>query len=79
MNIRGEAPQDMLCIITLTDTASGKIANTLQVSGTFHERVFLPGTRQAPPMTLTAKCQGKIVAKVENPKLGEVNLGNIKP
>lgn len=79
MNIRGETPPNISCVITLNDKATGKVANTFKVSGPFQERVFMPGAWRAPPMTLTAVCEGETVAVVENPQLGEVNLGNIKP
>lgn len=79
MNIRGETPPNISCVITLNDKATSKVANTFQVSGLFQERVFLPGAWQAPPMTLTAVCGGKTVAVIDNPQIGEVNLGNIKP
>lgn len=79
MNIRGQTPPETSCLITLTDNVSGKVANTFNVSGSFREGVFFPGTSRAPPMTLKADCDGKTVKVVENPKLGEVNLGNLQP
>lgn len=79
MNIRGETPPNIPCIITLTDTASGSVANTFTVSGPFREAVFFPGAWRAPQMTLRAECGGKTLMVVENPRLGEVNLGNLKP
>ncbi len=79
MNIRGETPPETPCVIILTDKASGKVANTFNVSGPFRESVFFPGTWRAPPMTLKADCEGKTVKVVDNPNLGEVNLGNLNP
>lgn len=79
MNIRGETSPKTSCVITLTDKASGNVANAFKVSGSFREGVLFPGTWRAPPMTLKAECEGKTVKVVENPELGEIDLGNLEP
>ena len=79
MRIRGEAPEDASCVLTLTDQTTGRVANSFTVSGQFSHGIFFPGTWRAPPVTLDAICSGKLVRTVPNPSLGEINLGQIGP
>lgn len=78
MTIRGETPKSTSCVLTLTDQATGHVANTFTVSGRFSQGVFFPGTWHAPPMTLDAECGGKIVRTISNPSFGDVKLGQLE-
>ena len=74
VRIKGEAPQGTTCLIHVVDAERGRIAKSVMVSGTFEEKVFLPGV---PVIAITAECGGRQVRTVLHPDLPDVNLGKL--
>ena len=74
VRIKGEAPQSTTCLVHVVDKERGRIAKSVEVSGTFEEKVVLPGARL---IAITAECGGRQVRTVIHPVLPDVNLGKL--